>query len=212
MRFLSSCHQVSQMFEIGGFLDHLSSTYKNIQFSLLKRKAIFPSLILMYKPSESPSHTNISLNSNSLSPFIRPMNRQYLTCLCIGFMQLMSVRLQAFSGLLWADCYSSCILSAPERTGPNQDDSVSFIYLLSVSMTFSNISTLLYKHNIKSVRPLPTKIFSCIHYTRADIVLKTACVCKIPCKYVVHWAEKLLLKPDQGAYLCGAFLLQWHAT
>jgi hypothetical protein len=67
-----------------------------------------------------------------------------LTCLCVGFMQLMSVRLQAFSGLLWADCYSSWILSAPKRTGPNQDDSVSFIYLLSVSMTFSDISTLLY--------------------------------------------------------------------
>ena len=45
---------------------------------------------------------------------------------------------------LWIDCYSDWILSAHERTGPNQEDSVSFVYRPAVSMTFSNISTVLY--------------------------------------------------------------------
>lgn len=79
MRPLSSCHQISQTVEIGGFLDHLSSTYEDVQFIVEKRREVFPSLILTYKPDGPHSH-NFAGNHPSLTSLffvtIHPSNEQ----------------------------------------------------------------------------------------------------------------------------------------
>jgi len=69
VRLLSYFHQVSQDVEIGGFLAHLSSSYENIQFIMEKRRAVFPSLILTYKPDGPQSH-NFAGNPPTLTSLV----------------------------------------------------------------------------------------------------------------------------------------------